>query len=398
MQGEVGIDGQAHARATLRLITSGCLLGERTADPSLGGIAIAVAGELKPSRDYDDAENDEALADALFAAADQLDEVFRSYADALRGFGSPRSALHSGHLRDWLVAALGDGLGVRLLRAFGFASDVARALCDARGAGADRFVPDLGIGLLGGAGASSGADGRRPARAVHPTAHARLFPALGGPPMTLAEIDAQIERSGSVRWCKGPVPEGVTVAGVVLLPDDDLLKVLARVFGEAKLRDATAEIGELAAAAMHEFRTPEAVEVPGDLPGRVSVEGEGFAGVLAAQLDAAAPLPEGARAWPSHARVRILRRRRPLATEAYPCPSGRCAERSAPTPSDRTVRGRIDDPETSGRIGGRSARPRRRRLRIRGRIASLPTRRRRAAVAFCQAAAAPFPRAIVPRR
>ena len=74
----------------------------------------------------------------------------------MRGFNVPWSAPHPGHLTSWLVAALGEGLGFRLLRVFGFAEDVARSFCETRGGRAERFFPDLGVGLLGGAAGGEG--------------------------------------------------------------------------------------------------------------------------------------------------------------------------------------------------------------------------------------------------
>ncbi|MBI5501579.1 MAG: hypothetical protein HY907_15145 [Deltaproteobacteria bacterium] len=403
VEGEVALQPYPDWSATLRVVSSGCLLGERTSQV-LRGIAIVVAGEFAPNRDYDDATNDEALADAVLAAAEQLEPLCRACARSLRGVEFSGASPGPGAIRGWLYAALVPGLGRHLLEAFRFSPVEAKRLCDERRGAADRFLPALGIGRLRTPAPSADGAAPPPSPRVHPAALLPLFPAIGVPQsrspraagmLSLAGIEAESARTGSIAWCSGPVAEGVAAKSPTLVLDAPTRELLVRVFGAEALRDGSAELAERAAAQAHAFATPEPVVVPGELLANVPLSGDGFDGSLAVPLEAASSLPEGVRSWPPQLRVRILRERRPLGRRSFLVPFGPLrgvvnADAIRPNPLWNDV----DDPEATARIGEAARRASRDLLAaLCRRLGTLPPDRRRAAAAFLlEAAASPFPR------
>ncbi|MBI5490511.1 MAG: hypothetical protein HY905_24465 [Deltaproteobacteria bacterium] len=405
VEGEVGVDLQPGRSATLRLISSGCLLGERTGDASLGGLAIVVEGAFAPNRDFDDALNDEPLAHALFAAADQLEPLFRGLAADLLNTAVPWTTPPPGSLKGWLHAALVPGLGFHLLRMFRFEPADAQRFCEQAEGRAERFLPTLGVGRLREPPPPAGGPTRPASPGVHPVALLPLFPALGVPQSrspngaglrSLSGIEAELARAGSIGWCTGPVAPGVAAPSPILVLDAPSRELLVRVFGAEALRDANVELSQRAAAVVHALSTAEPVAVPGELLADVPLAGDGFAGSLAVQLEAASPLPEGARSWPPQLRVRILRERRPLARRSFLVPFGPLrGVVNADAIRPNALWNDVDDPETTARIGDAARRVSGKLLAtLRRRLGELPPDRRRAAAAFLLAAAAsPFPRA-----
>jgi hypothetical protein len=388
-EGEIAAVYPPVPTAVVKLLSGGCLLGERHVALPVPGLVAVLAGPFSPNDDFDDAKNDEALARGVLALV----------AERLGGAARADERPNPWPSLCWLQSVLASGFGAQCLQAFGFPRDEAWMWGAAKEGEPDPFIPALGVGALRPTGFVAGqgpAAAAALAAPAHPMAHALLFDTVGSDRwLSLCDIERDVVARGYVHFYAGPVPPGYKTDQTFVRLDKQRREILERLFGAEALRDAADAVNSVSFAAVHSFRMPEPLEVPGELLGSVPLAGDGFAGVLAIPAETAAPEAGVERSWPPRARLRILRNRRFLVTLEFVVPVGPLrgvidSGTIAPTPTWDDV----DDPEMLKRIG---AAVRESALvlldDLAGRFATLAAEQRAVARAFLLGAAgAPFPR------
>jgi hypothetical protein len=305
--GEVAVGGSQQA-ALVRFVVDGCLLAEKRVDlpfvapPYVLPVDAVLVGAFAPSGTYDDVVADTLLGRAAVALLAGLERAIRRLCiDGLpvaRFASDPRRNL----VLPWLRGALDLDQVRAVLLAFGASEAAAdRVLPLSLAAG---LRPRLGVGRLPGDG--PGGDG------VHPAARVAIFERVGGPPVDLAAVDAEIGARGRVAYLTGQPLVGSAVEGLLLVPSPAELAVLRLVFGGEVLHDATTEWLARQREAVHERLLPETLGPDPRGFEFVAFEGAGLEGRLTALLVPAGAAGEGEAGPWRPMQLRILRRGRYL--------------------------------------------------------------------------------------
>ncbi|GEM_PF-2390503 len=196
--GEIGLRGGG-AGGTVRLLTQGALLQESVFDDealSLPGLCIVVSAELEANRGFDAARPNAALAEVLMEVLAAVERMIRKLAlrrlEAMSGADRkqdpelrPDRGLIDAILRRYMVSVTKRDFERDFLERFGFRGPEARRYVYPRPGRVTR--PQWGLDRVGVGG-------------LHPLTQVPLYAQVGGPPLSLAALQAQVLAGGPVAW------------------------------------------------------------------------------------------------------------------------------------------------------------------------------------------------------
>jgi hypothetical protein len=305
--GQVAI-GSNEFGASTRFILDGCRLAEKRSDAPFGTtpqplpLSAVLVAPFTPNDSWDDPAPDDLFVRAIAAMLEGLERAIRhfcsTWAPASPAAPDPRRRI----VLPWLNAALELDFVRRVLQSFGFPEDELERLVPL-----SRFTalrPRLGVGRTR---AAEGCEG-----SVHPTARVAIFERVGGPPVDLVTVDAEVRARGRVSYLAGQPLVGRSSEGLLLVPSPAELSVLRLVFGTDALHDVTEEWLARQREEVHERQLPETLGPDPRAFDFVPFQAEGLQGRLSALL---VPAGQPAAANEGHLRsmqLRILRRGRYL--------------------------------------------------------------------------------------